>query len=357
MTPASSDVAAWLTPPAPGAVAVVGLAGPGVDVIASHVLLTRAGRAPTTLPLDRPMVSRLHDAGTVLDDVIVLRGNTVDGVPTVELCVHGGVRVAQRTLMLLEREGAAIIEPWEWHRRISGVDPIDADVDRALARCTARRLVEWLVGQRERLPAFLRAWPEHNDAVRADYRRRSAIASRLVDGLSVVLVGPPNAGKSTLANRLIGRPRVITSPLAGTTRDWVAETALIDGWPVELTDTAGLRETNCVIEAEAIRRGGERARSADAVVVLLDATATDDVLRESLAGIVRELPQAVARLVVLNKCDVGAGRVAGDVVRLSASTGEGVPEFERRLVSLLELDRLEEPLPAGFLPHHLPADV
>ncbi len=345
--------AALLTARAPGAIAVIGMAGRQIAPMLERAVIARSGPQLLLPPLDRPSVGRLVDNGTVLDDVVVTCACSAAGLPIAELCVHGGVRVAQRTLMLLERLGARVVTPWEWHRRFGGANAVEADVDEALAHCASRKLARWLVHQRELLPPFLSAWTSHDPATRAAYLARTAAAQPLMRGLHIVLVGPPNAGKSTLANRLIGRPRVITSALAGTTRDWVAETALIQGWPAQLVDTAGLRHAGCEIEAEAIRRSRERAQLADVVICLLDATAAAQELQAARRSAHDAVPRQMPMLTVLNKCDVERARHVPADCRISALSGEGVAELEGRIAALLGLDQLDERLPTGFRPQHV----
>jgi tRNA modification GTPase len=179
----------------------------------------------------------------------------------------------------------------------------------------------------------------------------------LIAGLRVAIVGPPNAGKSTLANRLIGTDRVITSRQAGTTRDWVSETALIRGWPVTLTDTAGQRPTQCAIEAEAIRRGRQQAESADLILAVLDATTSPAARRDGLASAFEGIPSGRPRVVALNKSDVAAPATASDssppALPISALTGAGIEDLEACIESGLGLDLLTGDSPTAFLPSQL----
>jgi len=375
MTAERSTIAGLLTPLSPGAIAVVGLSGPATKPILNQILRKHAGDAVVPLVPRHLYYCRIMDGERVLDDAVVVCLDR-DGSTRAELNTHGGVRIAQRVLLLLERHGARIVDGASFHEAVGGRGAVERAVDQALLRSPSRRLTHWLLTQRTILPAYLAKFNSLSDREQAAYRRRSEVAIRLLEGLHVAIVGPPNAGKSTLANRLIGVDRAITSEQAGTTRDWISETAIIDGWPVTLTDTAGLRETDCTLEAEAIRRGRVRAGQADAVVILVDACLPVATQREQAAGILESLQEDAPKLLALNKCDradaadefvpgkAGAGdgpvrlevdgvdRCAGSC-RVSAMTGSGLDELERRLVSLLGLDLLSDTAPTSFDAAHL----
>ena len=156
---------------------------------------------------------------------------------------------------------------------------------------------------------------------------------KLRDGLHVVLVGPPNAGKSSLLNALAGSDRAIVTDVAGTTRDLLRETIRIDGVELTLIDTAGLREAADPIEAEGIRRAhGEIAR-ADLALVVLDAR-DPAAGQRAVAGRIAEVPHV---LWLLNKADLlpmPSEQGAPDTLRISARTGLGLEDLHRRLLAL-----------------------
>ena len=162
----------------------------------------------------------------------------------------------------------------------------------------------------------------------------------LTRGLTVAIAGRPNAGKSTLMNRLAGHDVAIVTPVAGTTRDLLRVSLEIDGVPVELVDTAGLRDETCdAIEAEGMRRAREAIARADHVLFVIDAAADPDA--ESFAAERSALPEGVPVTLVMNKCDLPAA--AGASVKqstpgashrilISAATGQGLAELRALLV-------------------------
>jgi tRNA modification GTPase len=161
---------------------------------------------------------------------------------------------------------------------------------------------------------------------------RSALGSRLVSGWRVVLAGRPNVGKSRLLNALAGYQRAIVDPTPGTTREGVTIRTAVDGWPVELTDTAGLRSAGDPIEAEGITMARARQAEADLVLLVLDRseplTTSDHALLAADPG---------RRLVVANKSDLPAAWIPGDdvSVTVSAERGEGIERLVGRLAARL----------------------
>jgi tRNA modification GTPase len=162
----------------------------------------------------------------------------------------------------------------------------------------------------------------------------------LTRGLTVAIAGRPNAGKSTLMNRLAGHDVAIVTPVAGTTRDLLRERIEIDGVPVELIDTAGLRDaTGDAIEAEGMRRAREAIARADHVLFVIDAAA--DPRGQSFEAERSALPEGVPVTLVMNKCDLPAASVTGMTpstpavphrVAISAATGQGLPALRAMLV-------------------------
>jgi tRNA modification GTPase len=151
------------------------------------------------------------------------------------------------------------------------------------------------------------------------------------DGFSLAIVGRPNAGKSSLFNRLVERERAIVTATPGTTRDLVTERVSLEGIPVELIDTAGLRSSVDEAESMGIAKSREAMADADVVVVVVDATtgmsAEDEALIAGLSG--------RASLVVWNKSDLVSGGVADAGIRASALTGDGIAELRVAILRLV----------------------
>jgi tRNA modification GTPase len=153
--------------------------------------------------------------------------------------------------------------------------------------------------------------------------------------MTVVIAGRPNAGKSSLLNRLAGYDAAIVTPIPGTTRDVVRERISIDGMPLHVLDTAGLREGGDLVEEEGMRRAEAEMLRADRVLFVIDAAQDPDAsaLREARA----RLPTEVPLTLVFNKCDLAVGLPVGDTVSgpprvmLSALTGEGLPALRTHL--------------------------
>jgi tRNA modification GTPase len=157
------------------------------------------------------------------------------------------------------------------------------------------------------------------------------LGSLLRTGIHVVLAGQPNVGKSSLLNRLAGEELAIVTPIAGTTRDAVRQGIEIEGVPITVVDTAGLRETDDEVERIGIARTWSEIERADVLLLLVDARAGVTAADEAMAA---KLPPRLTRIVVHNKIDL-AGREAaasGDAVFLSARTGAGLDLLRRRLL-------------------------
>lgn len=347
--------AALLTAPAPGAIAVIRVVGANAWTTLAGTLKRKQG----DVAIGRPALVSIVDGDETIDEALVVR-RIVEGIDDIELSVHGGVGVTQRVLDLLRELQIAVVLadglPGREPRH-----PIEADVDEALLTCESRRLTQFLLAQRSLLPAFLDRMHLLSADERSAYELRTRVAIRLVAGLRVAIIGPPNAGKSTLANALIGRDRVIVADMPGTTRDWVSERALIDGWPVTLTDTAGIRETIDPIEAEAIRRGKEQAAAADATIVVLDGTQDCDANSTILNTLMKQhYERAVPAVLAINKSDAltpdalaSSMKVLRGALAISARDGDGLNELRRAVALMLGLDVLNDQTPSGFLPSHL----
>jgi tRNA modification GTPase len=327
--------AAVLTAPTRGAVAVVRVWGPESVALADAVFRPNRGPGLASTPNGRLRVGRIG-AG-LGDEVVVVR----DGEPPeVEIQCHGGPAAVGLVLGALRTAGVVEVEPQAWLDREAGSRLAALAMD-DLARAPTVRTAEILLEQAqgaldselERL-ARLAAGDGADEALDGieGLLARSTVGLRLVEGWRVALAGRPNVGKSRLLNALAGFDRAIVSATPGTTRDVVTVRTAIDGWPVELADTAGLRESDDPIEAAGIARARARQARADLVVLVLDRS---EPRVEADAALLDGLPAA---LIVASKADLPAAWDAEDLGALvvSAERGDGLGELlaaiGRRLV-------------------------
>lgn len=271
--------------------------------------------------------------------------------------------------MALEARGVGIEDGGAGGPRIFPCsNPMEREVLEALGRARTARGVAFLARQREglvrRLQEIRALWAGDAGAARrllAALRDGAAAAMNLVDGVAVVLVGAANSGKSTLFNRLVGRPAALVSPRAGTTRDWVTAEVEMEGWPVRLIDTAGIRAGADALEGEAIARGQAAAGAAAVRLVVVDGAAAPDSKGLLPAGFDERRD-----IVVLNKMDLCGGgdssparprRVVDGlkVAEVSAARGDGVAELVRLILHEVRGGTDEEPALAFFTQRQIEA--
>ena len=357
----ADTIAAVATAPGRGGIGVVRVSGCGLLGLAEAL----TGKRP--MPRLATLTEFRDAAGETLDQGILLyfpAPHSFTGEDVLELQGHGGPVVLQLLLSRCLELGARLAEPGEFTRRAFLNDKLDlvqaeavADLIGAASAQAARSalrsvsgefsqavdaLVARLIELRMLVEATLDFPEEEIDVVRdtdaaqrlarlrsdvAAIRARARQGSLLRDGLHVVLAGPPNVGKSSLMNRLAGEERAIVTAIAGTTRDALRESIQIEGIPLHIVDTAGLRDTEDELERLGIERSWREIGRADVVLQLVDARA--GVAAEDLA-IARRLPADIEHLLVCNKCDLAGlpaerrsegGRVS---LTLSAKTGIGI---------------------------------
>ena len=338
--------AAIQTPPGRGGIAVIALTGPRAEQILAEAFrpLRRAGERTGGLRL-----GHLLDGDRVIDEAIVAWHGRV-----AEINVHGGPAVVRAVLHRLARLGAqprpappAATESFPiahpaWTNPAVGEEMLCALNDARSLLVVAVLTRQWSAGisrlARE-VVAARDAAPSAATALRhaAD---RLATMQRLLHPPEVALAGPPNVGKSTLANALVGRDVSVVHDQPGTTRDWVRELALLNGVCVYLTDTAGLWDSPVPgsIDAQAVRRARHRIQRAD-LVLLLGAGRRSDV-PGWLQGPV---------LHVAAQCD-RAGAFPDADAAVSAATGDGLDALRLRILQALGLGKIDPATPAAFTP-------
>ena len=372
---AGETIAAIATPPGRGGIGVVRVSGRGARAVVEAV----AGRVPearrATLCDFRSASGDLIDRGIVL---FFPRPHSYTGEDVVELQAHGGPVVMQQLLARCIESGARPAEPGEFTKRAflnerldlaqaeSVADLIDAsstEAARSAARSLqgefsrrVRALAEAMLELRMHVEACIDFPEEEIDpadrAAQDGMRRelRAGIEALIADarqgavlreGLTVVLVGRPNVGKSSLLNRLAGEDLAIVTPVPGTTRDYVRATIAIEGVPIHLIDTAGLRHTDDEVERIGVERTWRAIETAGAALVIESATDAQVPDEEILARFPRKLPRAR----VVNKVDLVPANPShahpGEAfLAVSAVTGAGIAELRAWLLEV-----------AGWKPH------
>ncbi|MHB0972848.1 MAG: tRNA uridine-5-carboxymethylaminomethyl(34) synthesis GTPase MnmE [Thiobacillus sp.] len=366
LPPAKPDlIAAIATAPGRGGVGVVRVSGADVVPLAEAIL----GRVPA--PRHAAFCRFLDHDAQPIDEGIALyfaAPHSFTGENVLELQGHGGPVVLNLILQRCLELGARLAEPGEFSRRafLNGkldlaqaeavADLIDAASTEA-ARSAVRSLtgafsvrIAELVEALTRLRMLVEAtldFPEEEidflkqadafgrldriDASLRAVRSQAQQGALLREGLTVVLIGQPNVGKSSLLNQLAGFEAAIVTEIAGTTRDTVREAIQIQGVPLHVVDTAGLRETDDAVERIGIARTWAAVDKADVALLLVDAA---HGLGEREAAILARLPP-VACLTIHNKIDVTgeAPRVMGDEIWLSARTGDGIDLLRDKLLA------------------------
>lgn len=369
MSDKDSTIAAVATAPGRGGVGVVRVSGKN--------LLPMAQALCGKTPLPRvALYADFRDAdGQAIDNGLLLffaAPASFTGEDVIELQGHGGPVVMEMLLNRCLELGARLAEPGEFTKRAFLNDKLDlaqaegvADLIDASSRTAARLalrslkgdfsrrihgLVDDLVTLRMLVEATLDFPEEDIDFLEAaDARGKLEDLRRSVDevlanarqgailreGMNVVLVGAPNVGKSSLLNALAGDEVAIVTDIAGTTRDAVRERILIDGVPVHIVDTAGLRETDDVVERIGIERSRKAVSEADVALVLVDPR---EGLNEKTRMILDTLPSDLKRIEIHSKSDLHTGAAvafetgADTVIPLSAKTGAGLDVLRQTLL-------------------------
>jgi tRNA modification GTPase len=360
-------IVAIATPPGRGGIGIVRLSGPD----AQRLLLPQLELRSSLLP-GRARYCAIVDGGERLDEGVVTyfaAPNSYTGEDVLEIAAHGSPVILDLLVRRALEAGARLARPGEFTERafLNGrIDLTQAEAVRDLIAAETlyqvRVAAEQLGGAlsrrvapvKEQLVALVTLLEAGIDFAEDDIdvttdaeilRGLDALdhagsfrEGRLIhSGLTMAIVGRPNAGKSSLFNRLVERERAIVTATPGTTRDLVTERISLGGIPVELVDTAGLRETEDEAESHGIARTETAMADADLVLLMLDATAAVD------AEGVLQLPDEDRRLlaamegrspvVVLNKVDLARPeRAEREVAQVSALTGEGVAELRARLL-------------------------
>jgi len=363
----NETIAAIATPPGQGGVGIIRVSGPNSRAIAKAVI--------GTLPRPRNAhLANFNDASNqLIDEGIALffpSPNSFTGEDVLELQGHGGPVVMDLLLQTVLAVGARVARPGEFSERafLNGkLDLVQAEAIADLiesgtasaARLAARSLqgkfsecIHQLVESVTNLRIYVEAaidFPEEeidflNDGKVSAHLRKitdelkrvisSAEMGRLLrDGMTLVIAGLPNAGKSSLLNALAGREAAIVTKIPGTTRDVLREQIQIKGMPLHIIDTAGLRESDDLVEQEGVRRAREQIEQADRIIWIFDGQSDPDNLSIQQAN----LPQNIPLTLVRNKIDIsnGVAKISqggqGVEVALSVKEGLGIELLRQHL--------------------------
>ena len=364
-----ATICAISTAPGAGGIAVIRISGTNALTLGSKVF-----SKPLDGVDDRTVAfGRFRDASNALLDeglALVLRGpGSYTGEDTVEFNIHGSTFIQREVMRALIEAGCRQAGPGEFTQRAFLNGRLDLTQAEAVADLIAaehagahRLAMDQLRGGfareiqalREALIGFAGlleleldfaeedvefADRERFDALLADLLERVggladsfATGNAMKEGIPVAIVGAPNRGKSTLLNALLGDDRAIVSDIPGTTRDTVEDACTIEGLRFRFIDTAGLRETDDVVEAEGIRRALSKASSASTVLLLLDTTIDAQENIEARLDALNLAPEAHV-LVVWNKCDLSPAPASeSSVLHISASTGQGLDALREALL-------------------------
>jgi tRNA modification GTPase len=384
----AQTIAAVATPPGRGGVGIIRISGPKAEAIAKSILPT----------LPKPRFAHygpfLDDQGKTLDEGIALYfpgPNSFTGEDVIELQGHGGPIILELLLERVVALGARLARPGEFSERAFLNDKIDltqaeaiADLIDASSKEAARSAVRSLQGdfskqvhslveQLIQLRIYVEAaidFPEEeidflsDGKVEADLRKVMAQllqvlktanqGSLMREGMSVVIAGRPNAGKSSLMNALAGQERAIVTDIAGTTRDVLKEHIHLDGMPLHIIDTAGLRDAPEEVERIGVERAWHEIERADRILLMVDASDTDATDPELIwPDFMHRLPVDARMTVIRNKIDktsepAGLTEVENGhpVVRISADKELGIDALRDHLKQLMGFEGQHE---SGFI--------
>ena len=323
--PAEQPHFAVLTPPGRGAIATVAVRGSAALQTVARRFQSAAGKPLSSFGIGRVVFGRFQTAAEAAEDLVI--GLIAEG--EIEIHCHGGTASVAAICDALVADGCRVMLPRQWAEE-QETDLIAAEALLALAEARTERAAAILLDQyrgamRTELTAI-----EHTLARGDTATAKSAIDQlvaranlglHLTQSWKVVIAGRPNAGKSCLMNALLGYQRAIVWPEPGTTRDVLTATTAIDGWPIELIDTAGLRLSDEPIEAEGVARAQRQIATAELVLLVADVTSPwdEECARHTLRP---------GSLVIHNKCDLAspaADRPPG--IEISALTGQGIDQL------------------------------
>ena len=360
-------IAAISTPVAAGGIGMVRMSGPQAFEIADQIFVSVSHKTVSETGGYHGLFGRLHDEQGEIDEAVVFVYRTprsYTGEDVVEICCHGGIYLVQRTLRACISAGARPAQAGEFTRRAF----LNGKMSLTQAALSAKdgavfqkihRVVDKMLGVSAALAAWIDYPDEDIDEVSGENLNQSVMdicdslhtilkeydtGKVLREGVSTVIVGRPNVGKSTLMNLLSGEQKSIVTQIPGTTRDIVEDTIRLGDVVLHLADTAGLRDTDDPVEKMGVELARKRLNSSYLVLAVFDSS--EELSAEDLELIEKIKDRPV--VAVINKTDLER-KIDVEKIRekiphiaeLSASAGEGVQALEREVRELLQLSSLD----------------
>ena len=371
----ADTIAAISTGMTSSGIGIVRISGPDAVEIADKIYDSRNGKKLADMPTHTIHYGYIRDGEEFLDEVLVMlmRGpRSFTSEDTVEINCHGGVYAMNRILELVTRKGARLAEPGEFTKRafLNGridlsqaeavIDVINAKNEYALKSSVSQLKGSVLKAVREIREKIiyhiayiesalddpehisLDGYPEQLEEQTEQWIEKitSLIASaengkRMKEGIRTVIVGKPNAGKSSLLNVLLGEERAIVTDIAGTTRDVLEEQMSLSGISLNIIDTAGIRETEDVVEKIGVKKAKTYAKDADLVIYVADSSTQLDENDEEIMELIRDRKA----IVLLNKMDLDLvtteemihERLDKPVIPISAKEEQGIDRLEQTI--------------------------
>ncbi len=345
---ASQTIFHAATPTGRGAVATLIIHGPSAMDCVSRLFRTRSGQRLNPKHFGRIVYGHWMMNDQPGEDLVVCpRDHT-----WLEIHCHGGESSAQLVAESLGQTGAIAVDSHAMATRISGNDYL-ANLTELISRAPTVRTAKYLLAQprlhadfwTNLLPAIERRDSAAAIVLMQEFLAVKRFGKHLIEPWSVVFCGAPNVGKSSLINSILGFQRSIAHPIAGTTRDIVEAQTALNGWPVRLFDTAGIRDATDSIEQLGIDRAWQTIRSADLKILVMDSTAIDPNALQA------QIEQTRPNLVIANKFDLvcsGIPLIEADIeLQVSAITGMGIDRMIDQIGQLLvpQVPALSVPIP------------
>lgn len=365
-------IAAVSTPPGTGGIAVIRISGDEAFCVTDRIFSFQGAKRLFEVSANSVVFGRIIDENNKeIDQVLVSvfkAPHSFTGEDVVEISCHGGILIAKQVLRAVLKAGASLADRGEFSKRafLNGkmdlaqaegiIDLINASTEKGADAAVFQmegRLSKDILSLRENLlnlAAHLEAaadFPEEDipelsdDAVEESLKNAKTKLEKLIktadygkvlrEGLPVAVIGKPNVGKSSILNYLAGQDRAIVTDIAGTTRDVIEEFIDIEGIPVRLMDTAGIHETEDVVEKIGVERSVKAAQDSALVLAVVDASKSLDEKDEEILALAKEKPH----IIVLNKCDLDK-KADIEGVEISAKSGDGMESLTQAILDFAQ---------------------